>query len=90
MSLYIKTDGTQSEVYPNNGVEYTLEELHKFVDGYVEIVRIADKKMIVLDEEGKLKGKPVNFRATVLADSYIAANDVIVGDVLVINDGEIS
>ena len=48
-------------------VEPTLEEMQKFVGGYIEVVTSADtNSQIVLDEEGKLKGKPINKETTEL------------------------
>lgn len=44
-----------------------LKQLQKMVGGYIQVVRSADtEKQIVMDEEGKLKGKPVNPDATEL------------------------
>ena len=74
-------------------VEPTLKEMQDFVGGYIEVVQSADtKSQIVLDEEGKLKGKPINKEATEL---YLGEEqddtsagwdfDVIVGDVIVLS-----
>tara|TARA_R100001594_G_scaffold24789_1_gene48624 strand:- start:19184 stop:19459 length:276 start_codon:yes stop_codon:yes gene_type:complete len=74
-------------------IEPTYEEMKKFVGGYIEVVESADAKHdIILDEEGKLKGKPINKEATELylgeEDDDTAAGwdfDVIVGDVMVLS-----
>ena len=74
-------------------VEPTLEQMQKFVGGYIEVVTSADtNSQIVLDEEGKLKGKPLNKEATEL---YVGEEkddtcagwdfDYIVGDVMVLS-----
>ena len=74
-------------------VEPTLKEMQDFVGGYIEVVQSADtKSQIVLDEEGKLKGTPINKEATEL---YLGEEqddtsagwdfDVIVGDVIVLS-----
>ena len=74
-------------------VEPTLKEMQDFVGGYIEVVQSADtKSQIVLDEEGKLKVKPINKEATEL---YLGEEqddtsagwdfDVIVGDVIVLS-----
>lgn len=62
----------------------TLEEMQKFVGGYIEVVTLADGSQLVLNEEGKLDGRPLNVGATVLAhrDRAIMERDVIVGPVL--------
>ena len=78
----IKTDGTITETKPLNGTDFSLEELKAAIGGgYIEIVRtVDDGRIMVLDEEGKLKKMPVNPKATAL---YPNLADVIVGDVLV-------
>ena len=80
-----KVDGTILEVVPANGTDFQLDELKKMVGGYIEIVPAGKGKIMVLDDEGKLKGKPVNDAATMI---FIQAGyyDTIVGDVLVCND----
>lgn len=77
-----KTDGTILEVVPANGTDFQLKELQKIVGGYVEIIPVLNGKIMALDEEGKLKGKPVNDDATMI---FMQAGfyDTIVGDVLV-------
>ena len=73
--------------------EPTLKEMQEFVGGYIEVVQSADTKYdIILDEEGKLKDKPINIEATEL---YVGEEqddtsagwdfDVIVGDVMVLS-----
>ena len=63
----------------------TLKEMQKFVGGYIEVVYLNDKEVMIIDEEGKLKGKPVNAEATIRAtrNKAIFNNDWIAGDVLI-------
>ena len=74
-------------------VKPTLKEMQEFVGGYIEVVQSANTKYdIILDEEGKLKDKPINREATEL---YVGEEqddtsagwdfDVIVGDVMVLS-----
>jgi len=73
-------------------VEPTLKEMQDFVGGYIQVVQSADTKHdIILDEEGKLKGKALNKEATELfvgeeIDDTSAAwdFDYIVGDVMIL------
>lgn len=63
MSDVMVKDGCIRPIVPMNGRDYTLFELQQLVDGNIELVDLG-KKYLVLDEEGKLKGKPVNLIAT--------------------------
>jgi hypothetical protein len=77
----IRADGTETEVEPKNGTDFSLEEMQKIVGGYIEIVHVPrSRDLIVLNEEGKLEGLPLNQKATAL---YANPMDCIVGNVLV-------
>jgi hypothetical protein len=82
MAELYKTDGTIRLVEPKNGKCFTLEELHTLVGGYIEVVAIPPwdgSRLAVCDEEGKLKGYPLNELAT--RDSERRKfGDVAVGD----------
>lgn len=58
-----------------------LEQLQRVVGGYIETVRTQGNSdyILILDDEGKLKDKPVNKPATVLYGNPL---DVIVGTVI--------
>jgi hypothetical protein len=111
MGYHIKADGTVTKVTPATGKKFTLEEMQKFVGGYIEIVpaqrlqggiygvakgmsektevfEVPAKAMMVLNEEGKLKGLPRNEVATQIYK--LGFHDPIVGDVLICMRGEIS
>ena len=75
--------GGENLVQPLNGDKFTLEELQRAVGGYIEIVPLTDKTVMVVDEEGKLKGKEINVFATALYQGLRKVNDYIVGDVIV-------
>ena len=67
----------------------SLSEAQKFVGGWVEVVQVNDGILIV-DEEGKLKDKPVNQVASKMyADKY-GDEDIIVGDAIYIPNGIVS
>lgn len=72
------------DVTPENGTDFTLEELQGFVGGFIEIVPINPSQIMVINEEGKLNDLPINALATNAL--YLAMGDfcdVIVGDVLI-------
>jgi len=81
MAHILKVDGSKEEI-----ADTSLKTLQTAVGGYIQIVNAPDGRLIVLDEEGKLKGKEVNEYAT---DIYKNPYDCIVGDVVIANSDEI-
>lgn len=89
MGLFIKADGETQEVYPQKGKHFSLEELQGFVGGYIEIIRIGDRFMVV-NEEGKLNGLETNGKATMLFVKHYGQTDMVVGNVLIAESTEIN
>lgn len=81
MATLIPVEGPVREVAPAEGATFTLPELQGFVGGYIEALRLG-ARWVFLNEEGKLHGLPTNVRATALMRGRIAADDWIVGDVI--------
>lgn len=79
----IHTDSNPEYVMPKNGTDFKLEELQKIVNGLIEIVPLDGRRIMVVNEEGKLMGLPVNVFATQIYRVYNNTNDVIVGDALI-------
>lgn len=73
-------DGLQKKVDPANGTDFSIDELNEFVDGYIEILHIGDK-LLVCNEEGKLKNLQYNATATCLINAA-GIKDYIVGNAL--------
>src|SRR5260370_38827169 len=75
MALILRPDGGEEEVSPASGKTFSLEELQKIVGegtptgrGSIEIVPCKAKQhLLVLNEEGKRLGRPINARASELA-----------------------
>lgn len=82
-AMVITTGGAIKEVAPANNHDFSLEELQKFVGGYIEIISLSESQIMVLNEEGKLNNLPYNEEATKLFQKAYKTNDFIVGDVLV-------
>lgn len=80
----IKPDGSEKTVIPSNGKDFKLEELKKFVGGWIEIIRLNNEQIMVINEEGKLEELPVNMVATKLFQQiFSGTSDFIVGTVLI-------
>lgn len=84
MATIIKANGTVSEITPKNGTDFSLKELRDVVKGYIEIVNLPDGRIMVVNEEGKLYGLPINQQAT-----NLYGYEIIVGDVLVCKRNEV-
>jgi len=75
-SAYVlKFDGTRI----NLDHRPSLSEAQKIVGGYIEFVSLHNKKTLVINEEGLLKGLPLNIEATAMY-----WHSPIVGDVIVL------
>ena len=84
-AMVINADGTYTNVVPNNGTDFSLSELQKFVDGHIEVLFSLDgKNIMVLNEEGKIHDLPYNIVATNIANEMFGLfGDYIAGNVLV-------
>lgn len=77
----IYANGTTKDVVPKNGKDFSYEELREIVGGYIEVVHPKDtKKIMVVNEEGKLLGLELNPEATKHYGQF--PFDVIVGNAL--------
>jgi len=77
----VSTNGDVKSVKPKNNKTFSLKELQSYVDGYIQIVKTRDDRLMIMNEEGKINNLPYNEIATSL---YIyGSHDVVVGNVLV-------
>ena len=87
--IIYRANGEVERIAPKNDKDYKLEELQEIVGGNIEIIGGRDGKMLVVDEEGKLKGKELNERATEWYIAHYRRNDYIVGDALLCKEDRI-
>lgn len=83
--ILIKVDGTTTVTQGKP----SLEDLQAAVGGYIERVPFYDnhngqKAIAFCNEEGKLKGKPINSVMTALWQGSCRTRDVLVGDIIVL------
>ena len=78
MATLIKIDGTIETLTNTN-----LDTLQKAVGGYIEIVNLPNGRLLVVDEEGLLKKKDINIKASTMY------GNVVVGDVVLCRNDEI-
>ena len=79
----IYTDKEAEDYTPKNGKTFTLTEMQEIIGGYVEPIRLNDGRMIIVDEDGKSKGKAVNIPATNILRRDHFTTDYIVGTAIV-------
>jgi hypothetical protein len=88
MALFIPAQGAARELHPAHGDGFRLDELQSLVGGFIEVRRLHDGRLLVMNEDGKALGLPVNAAATALFARSAAWADVVVGDVVICNDRE--
>ncbi len=85
MAVVMHVDGTQATITPQSPPAFALEELHALVGGWLEVVYLSDGRLMVIDEEGKLKGYPRNEQATRLAAGRLFSGDYIAGTAVLVS-----
>ena len=94
MALVITPNYEVTPIDPENG-KFSLELLQSIVEGYIEIVHIGNDELMVVNEEGRLRGMEVNDVATTylnIRKLYVGENPVttpIVGVALFCKSSEI-
>jgi hypothetical protein len=91
MAQIITTNDQTIAVEPKNGKDFTLEEMQKIVGGYIECIYLPNKMIMIIDEEGKCKDKPINYAATTLyvQSGNCGESDYIAGDVLLCKSSQV-
>jgi hypothetical protein len=82
MVKVMRVDGSIVDLVTPTGV-VAFADLQAAVGGYVQVVECDNGRTMVIDEEGKCKGKPLNRAATEIADLFVG--DFIVGDAVVMD-----
>ena len=91
MTTDINTKATEFKIIEDAKDEPTLKAAQAFVGGYVEMITFPNDDILIFNEEGKLKGLPLNLEATALwrstftPDKYMTgADDFVVGPAMYI------
>lgn len=83
--LRVSEKGVQYKGYMTQ-IDNTLKAKQDIVGGLIEVIHIADGVMGIVDEEGKLKMKPIN---RLWVSSEGEPRDVLVGDIICLRfDGD--
>lgn len=86
-NIIITPKGEIKSYEPANGKTFTLKELQQAVEGYIEVYPSTDRKQLfVMNEEGFLKGLPLNVLASEIFNASTAHTEAgLVGSVLLID-----
>lgn len=79
----IYTDKEAEDYTPKNGKTFGKTEMCGIVEGFIDIIRLNDGRVIIVDEEGKSKNKAVNIPATNILRRDHFTTDYIVGTAIV-------
>ena len=87
----INTKASEFKIITDQKDEPNLKEAQKFVGGYVEGITFPNGDYLIINEEGKLMGLPLNpeatalWRATFTKDKYLFGHDdFVVGPAILI------
>jgi hypothetical protein len=91
MNDKVNTDANEFKIVSDSKDEPTLESAQEFVGGYVEGITFPNGDYLIINEEGKLKGLPLNpeattlWRSTFTKDKYaFGYDDFVVGPAILI------
>ena len=91
METKINTGAAEFKIIEDSKDEPTLKAAQEFVGGYVEGITFPNGDYLIINEEGKLIGLPLNpeatalWRATFDNDNFITGrNDFVVGPAILI------
>lgn len=90
-AIQITTSGEITEVKPGNDKIFTLQEFYKHTNcDIVEFVYLPNEKIMVVDEEGRLRQNPkINILASLIVTHLNDGRFLpICGDVLIINNNQ--
>ena len=76
-------DKDSEDYTPKNGKTFALTEMQEIVGGYIEVIRLNDGRLIIVNEEGLLQGLPVNIEATNILRRDHSTTQYIVGNAIV-------
>jgi hypothetical protein len=75
----INVNGEMTDVTPDNGSHFTTSELNRLTESEkVELISLSHELIMVIDQQAKRKGKPMNNSATAAAFGVLANGAVVV------------
>ncbi len=76
--LLLGVDGSMTPIAPSKGDEYSLREAQAWVGGYIEIVRLDEEWILVVNEDGLAEGLLFSWRASLIIGRTIVGPAALV------------
>ena len=74
----IYTDKEAEDYTPKNGKTFEFDDLRGIVEGFIDIIRLNDGRVIIVDSQGKALDKAVNIPATnILRRDHFTTNYIV-------------
>lgn len=90
MARLFTSNGTVTDIRPGNGDRFTYNELKGIVGGGIEVVYLDfGDFMVINSEDHKSMRRQLNPAATYIYNKGTGCNDLIHGDVLICEKGEL-
>jgi hypothetical protein len=67
-----------TKISPENGEEFSLEELQKYVEGHIEGLQLDRNIKMWVNEDGSMLKLPLNTRATLTASNLVVGEAIII------------
>lgn len=88
MARLIRVDGSEQVIHPK-GKKWTLSELQRFVGGYIEFVSGTKTLRMIVDEDGIMKNRPVNARASDMVMADLPSGQILRHPIVILGDAVI-
>ena len=69
---------TEFKAIEDKNDEPTLEDAQAFVEGWVEPVGLPNGDLLLINEEGLMRGFDINNKATIIANTTIVGNAMLI------------
>lgn len=89
-ALKITPDGTMQPVWiTGETIEQQNESIYSYLGGYFDCVKLSDDAMMLVDDEGLLKGLPMNPAAMMVASYPMLVGIALIVGLMPTEDGDV-
>ena len=77
MAQIIKVGCKPEDIQPKNGRKFDLDEALNLIGGWVQCIRLGHGNTMLVDEEGLLKHRPLNYEASKITGFPIVGTAIV-------------